>query len=212
MVGMTRFNSLLRELALIDRLPALSAQLLLRRARRVARSGRLDQAEAILSRARKWFRRDLDVAVNQAFLAEIRGDADELLRRWQAIQRDFPDAGISHAGLAAALRKQGQIEAAAAILDEAASRFAEASEIASEQAWLALDRGEIDEAIGLWTAFMARFPDNPSGYIGACSARPFAWTRRMVSRKRRCGGSRPIPMWPRNMPPTPTFAGSARRR
>ena len=90
---------------------------------RLREFGRLDEAEALLRRARRRFRSDVRVYEDVARIAEMRPDWPEAARRWAVVRKRFPAQPSGWRGGAAALRKAGRIVEADALFAEAEARF-----------------------------------------------------------------------------------------
>lgn len=132
--------------------------------------GRLDASIAFLSRLAARFPNDPEIAIERAFSFESRLDLNEQIRCWEAVYARFPDHGIAHAGLGGSMRKAGRLDAAETVLAEAVRRFPGVHEVATEFAWVAFERGDLEESLARWQAVIARFPKNARGYAGASNA------------------------------------------
>jgi tetratricopeptide (TPR) repeat protein len=116
----------------------------------------LDQLEALRVRQKRKERQEL---VQQAREAVARRDWPEALRRWEAVQKRFPDRPEGHAGVAQAQRALDRLEAVRVWRE----LVAQAREAVARRDW--------SEALRRWEAVGKRFPDRPEGHAGAAQAR-----------------------------------------
>ena len=65
------------------------------------------------------------------------------------------------------MRETGRYDDAEALLGAAQKRFPETPQLLAEQAWVAHDRRQWDEAERRWAVLRARFPGDPWGYFGS---------------------------------------------
>jgi tetratricopeptide (TPR) repeat protein len=131
-------------------------------------AGRTDDADELLRQSTIAFPDDRSAHVEYAHAAYWRKDLPEAIRRWERVRGRFPEARdheyVSHA---IALREAGRFDEAGALLRKADSDFVGHRGILAERAWVAHARGDWPQALTLWQAFRALFPDDTEGYIGA---------------------------------------------
>jgi predicted Zn-dependent protease len=131
-----------------------------------------DEASAILAEAADRFADELWVAAAQAELAYSRGEAEQARQLAASLRDRFPDSGAGYRIGASAARDLRSFDEASAILAEAAVRFANDLWVSSDLAWLALSRGDANEARRLAAELRDRFPLQGAGYhLGASAAR-----------------------------------------
>ena len=136
----------------------------------LAKLGRLLEADRLLEKAIRSFPNDVICHSEYAKVADIRGDLDEALRRWQLLQGVQGGGVITLAyqlgtiGLAQALRKLRRFDEAERHLKE--MRAAHPLNIlpAIELAGIAQDRGDVEESVRRWQTVKSRFPLAPTGY------------------------------------------------
>jgi tetratricopeptide (TPR) repeat protein len=133
-------------------------------------SGRLDEAERLLTKAVERFPTHAPAAIASAALANRRRLWPEALRRWQVVRERFPDDAAGFLGKANALRGAGHLAEAEALLCEAVQRFPEHEAIAVAYASLASQRRDWPEALHRWAAVKTKFPKNADGFLGAANA------------------------------------------
>jgi tetratricopeptide (TPR) repeat protein len=114
-------------------------------------------------------RGELELAAEDAFAAEARGDLQGSIELWRKLCDRAPEYALAFAGLGGALRKLRQLDAARAVLEDAAARLAENLQVSIERGWLALDRNEPDEALILWREVREQHSNAPEGYVGAAA-------------------------------------------
>jgi tetratricopeptide (TPR) repeat protein len=128
----------------------------------LARSGRPDQADALLERAAPGFPDDQDAIHDRARLAERRRDwpaAEAGWRRFVAANQAMPWAWRE---LARALRQLERLGDAAAVLEDALGRFPAEPELALEAALVARRQGRGEAADGVIAAALARRDTDPA--------------------------------------------------
>lgn len=123
---------------------------------------RLDEADTVLIGAIERFPSAAFLVSEYAVNADMRSDRDGALRRWQMVRERFPDDAIGYAGLGAALGKANRFAEADALLAGAVARFPQDVNVAANYAWIAVSRGDWQEAIRRCEAANARFPDHPA--------------------------------------------------
>jgi len=133
-------------------------------ARLLREQGQTDQARALLIRAVETFPRETGPIHDLARLAETRREwtaAERWWRVWIALE---PRYWWGYTGLAAALREQGRLPEAAAILRPQFERFQQEPAVFVEYARLAERTADRAEAMRQWQAVQARFPNLWQGY------------------------------------------------
>ncbi len=91
---------------------------------------------------------------------------DEALKIWTRIERAGGGAAEDFARAAMALRRLGRFDTAEAVIGKGLQRTPDHPELLVDHAWLALERGQVDEAEQRWQTVMARLPDEPTGPVG----------------------------------------------
>jgi FkbM family methyltransferase len=132
--------------------------------------GRLGEAEAVLAQAMQEFPLDLWTAAEHAAIAMRRRDWGEALRRWEEVQRRFPNHPVSYSGRGEALRDAGRIEEAEAVFADALHRFPENAWLATHHAAVASSRRDWPNALRRWQDLASRFPDHAPAYTGKAEA------------------------------------------
>lgn len=129
--------------------------------------GRFDEAETHLDEAIRRFPNERSPWVDRAWLATSRRDSPLAAERWTAVREKFPDTREAYLRGAQALTALWQYDEADVVLSDGMSRFPDDAELACEAAWLAFNRKVPDEAAGRFEVVRKRFPDNPTGHLGA---------------------------------------------
>jgi len=119
-------------------------------ARAVARQGRAEDADAVLTAARTVLPREAGVYLDYARLAEARHDWNEAARRWAEVRDNFPEAWIGYTGHANAQRELGQFDAARATLEAGNIRFPDEPSVLHDLGRLAEHRKDWGEAERCW--------------------------------------------------------------
>src|SRR4051812_43394503 len=139
-------------------------------------SGRLEQAEALLSEAIERFAAEPRPRVEWALLAHAHHDWPEAVRRWELVRAKFPNEAAAYAFGAAGLRELDQYEEAETLLDAGRERFPDNLGIACEHAWLATHSRAWAKALRRWELVRKQFPDRAIGYTGVASVqRELRW-------------------------------------
>lgn len=141
-----------------------------RATRALREAGRLEEAALIASEGTARFPGDLQTAIEYGWVAFQRGETDAALASWSNTSRAFPDHPAGAVYTAIALRTLNRFDEAEAVLADAEARFPGDPWPASDHAMLSNIRGDWSEASRRWVRFRTRFPDHPSGYIGAAWA------------------------------------------
>lgn len=132
--------------------------------------GRVAEAELVLAAAIEHFPDEGRLRFEYAVAAAERADWPAAAERWEALRSRFADQPAGYLGGAAAMREQGRLDAAEALLAEAVARFPEEQKAAVEHGWSANRRRDWPEAVRRWEAVRQRYPDAVEGYCGAAQA------------------------------------------
>ena len=132
--------------------------------------GQVDDADALLSTASRRFQQDVLVAADYAGIAMRRRDWDGALRRWEAVQRRFPNSPVGYAGKGEVLRELGRLDDAEAVLDYASREFPNHVWVATHHAAIASSRRDWTTASQRWHDLKTRFPDHWPAYTGLAEA------------------------------------------
>ncbi len=133
-------------------------------------AARLDEAEALLTRARQHFPDIAALAIDHAWIAHRRHAIAEAVARWDAVRRAFPDHPGGYVGAAVTLREAGQLDAADTLLTQAEGLFPNELSMLVERAWMANARRDLPAAIERWADVRRRMPDFWLGYTGGGTA------------------------------------------
>jgi tetratricopeptide (TPR) repeat protein len=133
-------------------------------------AGRHDEAESLLREALSRCSGDVEVKAEFARLAERQADHQEILRRWEAVVKEFPGFADGYIGSAHALYELGRFSDAQTTLRPAIRMFPDSMHVADLQARLAYRQDRFEEARTLWSEFRRRFPHNPAGFCGEVDA------------------------------------------
>jgi tetratricopeptide (TPR) repeat protein len=102
----------------------------------------------------------IGLALEQARVAEARGDLETAITRFTDVCSRFPTMAAGHVGLASALSRSGRHDDADAIISSAMARFPSDPRTALEYGQVAARRHDWTNALARWTSLQARFPDN----------------------------------------------------
>jgi len=119
---------------------------------------RFDEAAAVLDAAEQRFPEAPWALVQRAKLATSRGDFAESDRLWSRVREAQPNDPAGYISGARALTNMGRAAEAEAVLEAAASRFADNREVAIQRARLAVARRDWEEADRRWLRARAAFP------------------------------------------------------
>jgi tetratricopeptide (TPR) repeat protein len=153
--------------------------------------GRLDEADARLTDARRRFPLVPTLAIAHAQLAEQRGDKEEAVRRWAGMMRRFPRLPQGYREACRILLELDRAAEADAALLDAVERLPDDAWPAIEHASLASKRHEWTDAAARWAWVRERWPERPEGYtrgaeaLSALGRRDEAEEMRAAFRKRR---------------------------
>ncbi len=133
--------------------------------RTLRKAGHPQQAELVLGEAARRFPADAELAADLARAAEQRKDWATALARWQQMRAAFPQNPAGHLRTAAMLRGElGRSAEAEAVLEEAAARFPNRSEVWTEYAAAAAERKDRPAAILRYQTIRERFPALPGSW------------------------------------------------
>lgn len=132
--------------------------------------GRNTEAEAVLAAGIEQCPDDPGLATEHARLAHTARDWPETARRWERVRACAPDQPAGYAGGAQALREDGRLGEADALLHEAAERFPDQPALAIEWARLGEHHSDRSEAVRRWDLVRQRFPEQLAGHVGAAQA------------------------------------------
>jgi tetratricopeptide (TPR) repeat protein len=123
---------------------------------------RHDEAETVLQAALGRFPEQFDLLMQQAALAQHRGDLAGSTEHWRRLHRRFPADARILMGLAGVLVAGGQRDAAEPLLDALLAQRPDHVEGIVERTRLELGRGEWRAALGRLQQAAARLPDTPA--------------------------------------------------
>jgi tetratricopeptide (TPR) repeat protein len=132
--------------------------------------GRYDDADDVLSEARRRFPDDGAAAFEFCSVAQARRDWVETLSRSEYAMARFPDHPQPLALGGLALREMGRLDEAEALLHSARERFPDDLPAAIEYARIADARSDRAEAHRRWTEARAVGPNHEAGFIGGAIA------------------------------------------
>ncbi len=132
--------------------------------------GRYEQAEKILQDATTKWGNSLSVWVGFVYIAEHKGDWEDVCRRWQTVRKRFPLEPLGYIkGVGPVLRLYGPAQADE-ILREGVNYIPDDPILKIEFALLAHRRGEWEEAARRWAELREQFPLRPEGYVQGAEA------------------------------------------
>jgi tetratricopeptide (TPR) repeat protein len=131
---------------------------------------RFDDAEALLLQAAEVFPNETGPATELAWLAFIRRDFEESVRRWDVVRNRFPNLISLYLDSVHPLRSLQRIADAERILIQAALRFPGDFGPAAELAAMALVRRDWVQAERLYAILRDRFPNQVGSYSGSILA------------------------------------------
>jgi tetratricopeptide repeat protein len=112
--------------------------------------GRLDEADAMAAEALARFPEDTEVLVQLGWIATTRERWDEAQRWWTAARARAPDRLDCYLGELRSLWRLSRFDEAEAVAAEALKRFPGNCDIQAERAWIAVNRGDWEEARARW--------------------------------------------------------------
>jgi len=133
-------------------------------------AGEFDRADALLREALERFPDVAWLTFEHGWVAHIRRDWPEAASRWETVRAHAPEVLVGYTAGAVALREQGRMAEAEALLCDAAERFPDEPQVVVEQAWLAQARRDWAEAARCWDAVRAWLPEEEVAYTGGARA------------------------------------------
>lgn len=121
---------------------------------------RLDEAEEVLSVARKRFPEDPGVLTECAQLSEARNDWPAAAQCWAEVRSRTPQHAVAHSGLALALRELGRLDESEAVLAEGLQRFPSNRGLVLNHVEIARRRNDWTEVLARLTAAVEHFPSD----------------------------------------------------
>jgi tetratricopeptide (TPR) repeat protein len=121
--------------------------------------GEFETADALYREGLARFEGHRGLLTDFAWSAEMRGDADESLRRWQAVRAAHPDHSQAAARCGVLLLARSRFDEADALLSEAVARCAPSEELLTAHAWAAHHRRHWPQALERWDALLRRYPE-----------------------------------------------------
>ena len=120
------------------------------------RQGDIDGAAAVIHRGMAHYPEASEFSAELAEIAMARKDWPEAVTRWQAVLevRGKKPPRRAFRGLASALRRQGDIDGVAAVIQQGLAHYPEASEFSAELAKIATAREDWPEAVKRWQAVL----------------------------------------------------------
>lgn len=109
-----------------------------------------------------------DLSLDAAALTQ-REAWQEALVAWQAVTAGYPDRAEGYRGAAKALEQLHRLEEADKLLGDGMKRIPGDVELAAHRAWLAIGMSSDVTATDRWDTVLARFPEEPIGYVGLAS-------------------------------------------
>jgi tetratricopeptide (TPR) repeat protein len=133
--------------------------------------GRFDEAEEVIQKSRYRFGTEPAPLIEFARIAEAKGDAEEAIKRWNAVMVRFPLDIMVYSRVAEAVARLGDLEGAEQTLWAAVERFPSEAGPALELAKLLHDkRHDWSKAAEAWAAYRALVPDSEQGYLFGAQA------------------------------------------
>jgi tetratricopeptide (TPR) repeat protein len=130
---------------------------------------RLDEAERLMRKRRARIRGDEFALIALAEIAEMRGDVQEALSRWEDAKKRVMGSTRGYLGCARHFLRQGQLDAAENELRHAAPRDPTDFGLLAELARISDQRGDWERSVREWTHLAARH-ELPQYYASAASA------------------------------------------
>jgi tetratricopeptide (TPR) repeat protein len=157
--------------------------------RALQQMGRLDEAEAALAAARMGHPLVYEIVVEQARLAQRRGDENAELDYWATALRRFPMVDHCYYAFAHRLGEMARFADADQVLRQAMQRFPDDVRPAVEFAAAAHARKDWQEAATRWEALRKAWPNHTDGYLRGAQALD-AMDRRVESAELRAANAR----------------------
>ena len=129
--------------------------------------GLFDEADALYRSAITHWPAAANLYTDYAAVAQSRGDLVEAAKRWMDVRSRFPDFPDGYLREARSLRDAGSVAKAEAVVEEAARKFPERSDVLIEYAQIAHQRGATQEALKRWDRVISACHGLADGYVGA---------------------------------------------
>jgi tetratricopeptide (TPR) repeat protein len=133
-------------------------------------AGDFDLADAMLNRGLGRFPDVPWLFTDYGWVAHVRRDWPEAVRRWQLVRWRAPDAPVGYLQGAVASCGLERLEDAQALLQQAAARFPTEPQVAVEQGWLAQAQRDWEPAARHWDAVREMLPHEVAGYTAGARA------------------------------------------
>lgn len=132
--------------------------------------GRVDEAEQVAAAAFARFPDNPDLLGQYAWIAMSRQRWDEALQWWAKARSRAPDRAEGYVWAARALWQLGRLDEAEAMAIQAVDRFPDDTAALTEQAWVAVTRGDWGEALRRWMLVNRADPDRLDATVGIVQA------------------------------------------
>jgi len=130
----------------------------------------LDEADILFATLAERFPKERAIPPLRASLADARGNWSDAITFWQQVRDRSPDDAFGYAKGAKSLQHAGRLDAAEALLSNAAKRFADNTEIAVQRAEVAMLRRQWPEAAERWALVREMLPGHLLGYSQGATA------------------------------------------
>jgi tetratricopeptide (TPR) repeat protein len=146
------------------------AAMLVQRARVARDAGRREEAADLLNTARQRFPKDDEAVIESGWLAHIGRDWPTAAHWWDIVRERTPHHVVGFVNGAAALREQGLLDQAEALLASAIERFPQQAAPWIDYAVCAQARKDWTESAARWARVRERFSTVPESYLGAANS------------------------------------------
>ena len=133
-------------------------------------AGHMVESDALLSDGIERFPTDPNFPIAFARNASARHDWDEAVSRWRNVQTRFPGELAGHYGLTLALRDNGRLDEAEAVLTDVIGQYPNDAGLMLEWAVLAQRRQAMPEALRRSEIARERMPENQLAYLVSADA------------------------------------------
>jgi tetratricopeptide (TPR) repeat protein len=131
---------------------------------------RFEEAEAVAKAGAERFPNDIRFSVDLAWIAHTVRDWKVAIDRWAKVRQLRPDFIEAYLQAARAMEMAWRRDEAEALLTEGLAKFAQASELATQYAWMAVRANQWDEAERRFADLRETFPSLADGWIGGAWA------------------------------------------